>query len=196
MVVGYHSCSTSWYRGTKVSPRAVRLKVVIFPVLLRLYTQRNLIKSNQNQIVFTISRLIWKPTDVRLAPKSIGKWYIQSDFVMIYHDLENISLRLYIGCTKCWPDYSGKFPGEFRLTMQTSVWIAFPSRCTYASSMCISDGSVVSFQKTAVAVVKKHGVVSWLRLFDPSLMCIDRFYFANNANKCLDCFLAAVQIRK
>ena len=32
------------------------------------YIQRNLIKSNQNQIVFAILRLIWIQTDVRLDP--------------------------------------------------------------------------------------------------------------------------------
>ena len=32
------------------------------------HTQRNLIKSNWNQIVFTIFRLIWNQPDVRLVP--------------------------------------------------------------------------------------------------------------------------------
>ena len=30
---------------------------------------RNLIKSNRNQIVFTMQRLTWNETDVRLVPK-------------------------------------------------------------------------------------------------------------------------------
>ena len=37
---------------------------------------RNLIKSTQNQIVFTIFRLIWNQTDVRLVPNQLenGKY--------------------------------------------------------------------------------------------------------------------------
>ena len=36
------------------------------------HTQRNVIKSNRNQIVFTIFRLIWNQTDVRLVPNQPG----------------------------------------------------------------------------------------------------------------------------
>ena len=35
---------------------------------------RNLIKSNRNQIVFTIFCLIWNQTDVHLCSKSISAW--------------------------------------------------------------------------------------------------------------------------
>ena len=38
------------------------------PFLRAVYTQRNLIKSTRNQIVFTILRLIWHQMDVRLVP--------------------------------------------------------------------------------------------------------------------------------
>ena len=44
---------------------------------------QNLNKTNQNQIVFTIFKLIWNQTDVRLGSKSIGKWSIQSYFGLI-----------------------------------------------------------------------------------------------------------------
>ena len=45
-----------------------------FDVRVIKYTQKNLIKSNQNQIVFTIFRLIWNQSDVRLVPNQIGAW--------------------------------------------------------------------------------------------------------------------------
>ena len=35
--------------------------------------------------------------------------------------------------------------------------------------------SVAVYLKTAVAVIKKHAVVTWLRLFDPILNCIIQF---------------------
>ena len=53
---------------------SIRLPVVGFSssqVVLYLYTKkffRNLIKSNRNQIVFTIFRLIWNQSDDRLVP--------------------------------------------------------------------------------------------------------------------------------
>ena len=37
-----------------------------------LYAQRNITKSNRNQIVFTMHRLIWNQTEVRLAPNQSG----------------------------------------------------------------------------------------------------------------------------
>ena len=42
---------------------------------------RNLIKSTRNQIVFTILRLIWNRTDVRLDPNQLenGKYNLISD---------------------------------------------------------------------------------------------------------------------
>ena len=44
---------------------------------------RNLVKSTRNQIVFTIFRLLWNQKNVHLCSKSMGKWYIQSDFGLI-----------------------------------------------------------------------------------------------------------------
>ena len=50
-------------------------------VIRSVYTQRNLIKSNRNQIVFTICRLIWNQTGVRLVPNQSknGKYNLISD---------------------------------------------------------------------------------------------------------------------
>ena len=46
---------------------------------------QNLIKSNRNQIVYTIFGLIWnrKRTVSVCCSKSIEKWYTQSDFSLI-----------------------------------------------------------------------------------------------------------------
>ena len=54
--------------------------------LTKAYTEksfRNLIKSNRNQIVFIIFRLIWKQKEISNGSQLIGKWYTQSDLGLI-----------------------------------------------------------------------------------------------------------------
>ena len=61
-----------------------RITFLIYKINERsLYTQRNLIKSNQNQIVYTIFLLIWNETGIHLVP---NQWQIQSDFGLIQCD--------------------------------------------------------------------------------------------------------------
>ena len=47
---------------------------------------RNLIKSNRNQIVFTIFRLIWKQIEYHLVPNQSenGKYNLTCVFVRVY----------------------------------------------------------------------------------------------------------------
>ena len=47
---------------------------VIFYSLVKEHTQRNIIKSNPNQIVFTISRLIYHQTAFHFMPKQWKKY--------------------------------------------------------------------------------------------------------------------------
>ena len=55
-------------QGSRSPPPLGALRCVPFRFLHTEKSFRNLIKSTRNQIVFTIFRLIWNQTDVRLVP--------------------------------------------------------------------------------------------------------------------------------
>ena len=93
---------------------------------------RILIKSNWNQIVITLFWSLWRQTDVRLVPNKSEKWYIQSDFGLIYQDSEKISLCKYI-LILVWLN---KIPRIFLLVYMNGApvlweWVDVPCICVF-----------------------------------------------------------------
>ena len=81
----------------------------------------NFIKSNQNQIIFTIFRLIWIQTDVRLVPNQSRS----GKYNLISGRFNNISkIFLCVCIPKTWQIYSS-FMNEFPLNILSLAWRFF-----------------------------------------------------------------------